>query len=241
MASADSGCLRASLSAVTSRARRPGFSVRASGNFGKSSGNLAGSRMVDTNHVLTPSTAASPTSFKSPILSCGINYPPQEIGNPRHSRFRVAPADLRRRLTPVIEPEHNATIVGKWLINVHPHGNQVGLSIPVHVCRFQADEMSRRVADVMLREVHFAIVLKPDDTLRVRLLPKVVATDGGDIQIAIAVEVDRNGGAGPREKADGMMLELEIALLFEPLDAVPGSWAWGQVVEGIPIGEQDVH
>ena len=123
-----------------------------------------------------------------------------ERSNPLPGRIRPALAD---GLPPLIEPEHHAPVVGERLINIHPHGNQVGFSVSVHVRRFQTDEMSRRVADVMLREVHFAVVLEPDDALRIGLLPEVVATDGGDIQVAVAVEVGGNGGAGPREKPDG--------------------------------------
>src|ERR1039457_2912485 len=47
--------------------------------------------------------------------------------------------------------------------------------------------------------------------------------------------------AGPREIADGVMFKFEVAPIFEPLDAVPRPRARGQVIEGIPVGVQDVH
>ena len=93
----------------------------------------------------------------------------------------------------------------------------------------------------MLCKVHFAIVFEPDDALRVRPLPEVIATDGRDIQMAIAVEVGRHRGAGPREKADGVMFKFEIAFILEPLDAVPGTRAWRQVIKSVPIRVEDVH
>src|ERR1019366_7018720 len=193
------------------------------------------------------SPSRDPAALGNPRVNLPARGEVQEAKWPRPAR-RPTPRFsgavswyFTRALTPVVEPEHNAPVIGKWLINVHPHGNQIGLSISIHVCRFQANEMSRRVANVMRCKVHFAVVLKPDDALRVRLLPKVVATDGNDVQIAVAVDVGRNRGAGPREKADGMMFELEIALIFQPLDAVPWTWARRQIVESIPIGEQDIH
>src|SRR5262249_14862877 len=107
----------------------------------------------------------------------------------------------------MIKPEDDASVIGKRLINVHPYGNEVAVPVPVHIGRFQANEMSRGVADVMLGKVHFAVVLKPDDALRVRPLPEVVATDGSDIQIAVTVEVGRYRGAGPQEMVDGVMFK----------------------------------
>lgn len=141
----------------------------------------------------------------------------------------------------MVRPEYDPPVIVEWLINVHAHGNQVGLSVSIHVRRFETDEMSRRVADVMLCEVHFAVVLVPDYTLRFRLFPEVIATDGGNIQIAIAVKIGCDRGAGTRQKTDGVMLEFEITLVFEPLDAVPRTWAWRQVVKGVSIRVEDVH
>src|SRR4051794_36085493 len=92
----------------------------------------------------------------------------------------------------------------------------------------------------MRREIHLSVVFKPDDTLRIRLFPEVVATDGGDIQIAIAVEVGGYSGAGSRENSDRTVVKFEIALVFEPLDAMPRPRPGRQVIEGIAIGQQDV-
>src|ERR1035437_6589129 len=165
----------------------------------------------------------------------------QEIRDRKQSWLVDHLAEFLGGLTPMIKPEDDASVVGEWLINVHPYGNEVGFPVPVHICRFQADEMSRGVADVMLGKIHFAVVLEPDDALRVRSLPEVVATDRRNIQIAVTVEVGRHRGAGPREIADGVMVKFEVAPIFEPLDAVPRPRARGQVIEGIPVGVQDVH
>ena len=58
---------------------------------------------------------------------------------------------------------------------------------------------------------------------------------------AVNVEIGRHRCARPQELSDGMMLILELALILQPLDAVPGPRTRRQVVEGVPIGEQDVH
>src|ERR1035438_8766958 len=62
-----------------------------------------------------------------------------------------------------------------------------------------------------------------------------------DIQVAVAVEVGRHRGAGPRQKADGVMFKFEIAFILEPLDAVPGTRAWRQVIKSVPIRVEDVY
>src|ERR1035441_423482 len=111
------------------------------------------------------------------LLQHSVDSLPQEIGDRKQSWLVDHLAEFGGGLTPVSQPEYDASVVGEWLINVHPYGNEVGFPVSVHICRFQADEMSRGVADVMLGKHHFAVVLKPDDALRVRPLPEVVATD----------------------------------------------------------------
>src|SRR5664280_377611 len=165
-ASAEPGRRRASRSAFRSKVPRAGFSVRRSGSLGKSSGTLTGSRIGESNHVLTPSATASAPVLRDLLLLPGIgDAPRQETGDAKQFQPAEHPAEFARSLPPVIQPEHDSSVIGKWLIDVHPHGNQVGLSVPIHVRRFQADEMGRRMADVMLREIHFAVVFEPDDAL----------------------------------------------------------------------------
>src|ERR1039458_7122582 len=108
-------------------------------------------------------------------LQHSVDSLPQEIRNRKQSWLGDHPAEFLGGLTPVIQPEYDASVVGEWLIDGRPYGTEGEFPVPVNVCRFQADEMSRGVADVMLRKVHFAVILKPDHALRIRLLPEVVA------------------------------------------------------------------
>src|ERR1017187_7805580 len=59
------------------------------------------------------------------LLQHNVDSLPQEIRDRKQSWLVDHLAEFFGGLTPVIQPEYHASVVGEWLINVHPYGTDI--------------------------------------------------------------------------------------------------------------------
>src|SRR5687768_12766752 len=106
----------------------------------------------------------------------------------------VAAASIHRRLMllrPTIAPERDPRHAIVRAAGMKPARDEIGSPIPGQVTAADGHEVGRRVCDVVKREPHTAVVLEPHQALCGRIVPVVVRTDDGHVEVAVTVEICR--------------------------------------------------
>lgn len=118
---------------------------------------------------------------------------------------------------------------------MHPSGNDVRFAIAVEITERERQNVRRSAGNVVQDELHGAIILKPCKTLRRGILPQIECAYGEDIMVSVMIDIQRAGTESTSEIHYAMEFEFEVSLVFQPVDTMPWSWPWRNVIECISV------